>query len=159
MLTENAQERRTRMAATDVRVKADANTAKIINYDREVPEYTRWQLGVQQHIGAGWVAELNYVGSQGSNLPVRRDLNYLPAEYVSFDRSRDADQEAYLTQSVPNPYKGLLPGTTINGSTVQRRQLLQPHCRDPAACQHQLLRRLRARAADQPLLLLPRPAR
>jgi hypothetical protein len=106
---------------------ADANTAKIINYDREVPQYTRWQLGVQQHLGAGWMAELNYVGSRGSNLAVRRDLNGLPAEYVSFDRSRDADQAAYLTTNVPNPYKGLLPGTTINGSTVQRRQLLVPY--------------------------------
>jgi hypothetical protein len=96
----------------------------IVNEDRKTPLYTRWQLGVQRDLGAGWMVQLDYVGSRGRNLPVRRDLNGLPAEYVSFKRERDTAQESYLTASVANPFKGLLPGTTMNGSTIQRQQLL-----------------------------------
>jgi len=106
---------------------ANATTAVLIDSDREAPRYARWQLGVQRDFGSGWVAELNYVGSRGSNLPVRRDLNGLPAEYLSFRRDRDTAQETYLSAPVPNPFAGLLPGTTINGATIQRQQLLRPY--------------------------------
>src|SRR4029453_9152617 len=40
--------------------------------------------------------------------------------------SRDAGLEALLSAQVPNPMAGLLPGSTINGATVQRQQLLRP---------------------------------
>ncbi|OFV80837.1 MAG: hypothetical protein A2Y78_08665 [Acidobacteria bacterium RBG_13_68_16] len=102
---------------------ADAVTM-IVNSERKTPVYTRWQLGAQRDLGAGWVVQLDYIGSQGRNLPVRRDLNGLPKEYVSFNAERDTAQETYLTTNVTNPFKGLLPGTTLNGSTIQRQQLL-----------------------------------
>jgi hypothetical protein len=102
---------------------ADATTV-IVNSERKAAIYTRWQLGAQHDLGSGWVIQFDYIGSRGSNLPVRRDLNYIPEEYVSTERARDTDQEKYLTTNVTNPFKGLLPGTTLNGSTIQRQQLL-----------------------------------
>lgn len=104
----------------------DAVTA-IVNYDRKSALYTRWQLGVQRDLGAGWMVQLDYVGSRGRNLPVTRDLNYVPKEYISFTAERDAAQESYLSTSVSNPFAGLLPGTTMNGSTIQRQQLLKAY--------------------------------
>ena len=40
-------------------------------------------------------------------------------------RSRDNATESFLTANVPSPFTGLLPGSTINGATVQRQQLLR----------------------------------
>jgi Carboxypeptidase regulatory-like domain len=104
----------------------DAVTS-IINYDRKAPIYTRWQIGTQRDLGKGWAVELDYIGSHGSNLPVRRDLNGLPLQYTSFMRARDTTQEAYLSANVPNPFAGLLPGTTLNGATIQRQQLIRAY--------------------------------
>ena len=41
--------------------------------------------------------------------------------------TRDAANEAYLSASVPNPFAGLLPNTTLNGKTTTRYQLLRPY--------------------------------
>jgi hypothetical protein len=73
------------------------------------------------------MVQLDYVGSRGRNLPVRRDINGLPREFVSFSRSRDAAWESYLSASVPNPFAGLVPNTTLNGTTTTRFQLLRPY--------------------------------
>ncbi len=99
----------------------------IVPAERKVPYYTRWQLGAQRDIGAGWSAEVYYVSSRGKNLPVVRDLNALPMEYLSTSPMRDTAHESFLTQQVPNPFQGLLPGSSLNGSTIQRGQLLRPY--------------------------------
>ncbi|MBK9374362.1 MAG: carboxypeptidase regulatory-like domain-containing protein [Holophagales bacterium] len=104
-----------------------STTASIMQQDRESPTYTRWSAGVMQDLGKGWRLDAAYVGSEGRNLAVRRDINYIPREYLSTSASRDAAVETYLSTNVPNPYKGLLPGTSFNGSTIQRRQLLRPY--------------------------------
>ena len=101
--------------------------SSLIQPDRKTPTYTRWQAGVQRDLGAGWHTEVAYVGSQGRNLPVRHDLNGLPSQYVSNAAERDTAQETFLSQNVPNPYAGLLPGTSYNGTTIQRSQLLRAY--------------------------------
>jgi hypothetical protein len=58
---------------------------------------------------------------------VARTINGIPVEYLSKTASRDAANEAFLSTTVRNPFAGLLPGSTINGSTVQRQQLLRPY--------------------------------
>jgi hypothetical protein len=97
----------------------------IVPSERKTPYYTRWQAGIQRELGAGIVVEAFYVGARGRNLPVVRELNGIPMEWLSTSRTRDTAREAFLTQSVPNPFAGLLPGTTMNGATVQRGQLLR----------------------------------
>jgi hypothetical protein len=104
-----------------------STSTSIIQQDRKTPTYTRWQASVQREFGHGWLLEAAYIGSQGRNLAVRHDINGLPLQYVSTKAERDTAQEAYLTQAVANPYAGLLPGTSYNGSTVQRQQLLKAY--------------------------------
>ena len=104
-----------------------STTASIIQQDRKSPTYTRWQAGIAQDLGKSWRLDLAYVGSEGRDLAVRRDINGTPAEYLSTLGYRDTAVEAYLSANVPNPYKGLLPGTSYNGSTIQRGQLLKPY--------------------------------
>ncbi len=104
-----------------------AAPGNLVQMDRKIPYYTRWQVSVQRDLGAGWMTELMYVGSRGTNLPVFLDSNNIPMQYLSTSRYRDTANEAYLTQQVPNPFYGLVPGSTMNGATVQRQQLLRPY--------------------------------
>jgi len=53
-------------------------------------------------------------------------VNAVPERYLSRSPVRDAAVINFLTANVPNPFRGLLPGTSLNGSTVQRQQLLRP---------------------------------
>ena len=103
------------------------NLGNLVQYERKSPYYTRFQLGAQHDFGSGWKAEVMYVGSQGSNLPVNRAANNIPVQYLSTSKTRDIAQEANLSQNVPSPFTGLLAGSTINGATVQRQQLLRPY--------------------------------
>src|SRR5205085_11288483 len=92
---------------------------------REVPYYNRWQVDLQRDLGAGWKVESYYLDSRGTHLPIVRELNGLPFQYLSTSRTRDTTNEAFLSASVPNPFQGLLAGTTLNGATIQRQQLLR----------------------------------
>ncbi len=98
----------------------------VVPSERKSPFYVRWQAGIQRDLGRGWVVELTYLGSRGSDLPVLREINGLPTEFLSTSRVRDTAHEAFLSQQVPNPFQGLLPGTAFNGATIARSQLLRP---------------------------------
>ena len=93
---------------------------------RESPYYRRWQIGGQHDLGAGWKMEVNYLDSRGTHLPVQRELNGIPYQYLSTSNIRDTAQESFLSASVANPFAGMLPGTTLNGATTTRGQLLKP---------------------------------
>jgi hypothetical protein len=94
--------------------------------DREAPYYTRWEVSVQRDLGKGWVAAATYLGSRGRRLPVARQTNNIPIQYLSTSRTRDTANETFLSTNVPNPFQGLLPGSTMNGANIQRQQLLRP---------------------------------
>ncbi len=95
--------------------------------DRKTPYYTRWEASVQRDFGGGWVAVLTYMGSRGRDLPVVRQTNNIPMPYLSTSRTRDTVNESFLSTNVTNPFAGLLPGSTMNGATAQRQQLLRPY--------------------------------
>jgi hypothetical protein len=65
------------------------------------------------------------VNSRGRHLPVTRELNGLPMQFLSTSRIRDTAHETFLSGTVANPFQGLLPGTTINGANITRAQLLR----------------------------------
>jgi hypothetical protein len=58
---------------------------------------------------------------------VLRQLNAVPRQYFSTSPVRDDPTNNRLTQQVPNPFAGLLPGTGLNGANVARSQLLRPY--------------------------------
>jgi hypothetical protein len=114
-------------AANGLASQLGQNLGTLYQPDREAPFYTRWEANVQRDFGDGWVGAFTYLGSRGSKLPVARAVNNIAFQYLSTSRSRDAATEALLTQNVPNPFAGLLPGSTINGATIQRQNLLRPY--------------------------------
>jgi hypothetical protein len=95
--------------------------------DRQVPYYTRWELSVQHELPDGWVVAATYLGSRGSNLPVIQAVNNIPIQFLSTSRTRDTANENLLSQTVPNPFAGLIPGTSFNNATIARNQLMRPY--------------------------------
>jgi hypothetical protein len=58
-----------------------------------------------------------FVGSRSRRIQVSQQLNALPLNALQLG-------SASLTKNVANPMAGLIPGTALNGATVQQQQLL-----------------------------------
>lgn len=90
------------------------------------PYSIRWSLDVQRQLLPDLVFEIGYTGNHSVHLPVDRQLDYIPPQYLSTSPVRDQATIDRLSANVPNPFAGLLPGTSNNGSTIQFQQLLRP---------------------------------
>lgn len=112
--------------ALGLRSQLGQNLGTLYQPDREAAYYRRWEVSLQRDWQGGWLTSATYIGSRGVNLPVARQTNNLPIQYLSTSRSRDAATETLLSANVSNPFAGLLAGSTINGATVARSQLLRP---------------------------------
>jgi hypothetical protein len=99
--------------------------SRFMALDAQNSELLRYQLTVQRELPAQWLLEVGYVGSHGYNLLTDRELNNVPAEYLSTSRSRDQAVIDFLGTQVPNPMAGLLP-TGSTGANIARSQLLRP---------------------------------
>jgi hypothetical protein len=87
----------------------------------------RWSVSLQRELPGQWVVEGAYVASRSYDLNTDYNLNFVPAQYLSTSNVRDTARINFLTANVANPFAGLLPGEGMNGSTVQRQQLLRPY--------------------------------
>jgi Carboxypeptidase regulatory-like domain len=83
-------------------------------------------FGFQKQLPAQMTLDASYVGTRASQLPVTLNIDALSAANLALGNSDLGGTSGYLTAQIANPFKGLLPGTTLNGATVQRQQLLQP---------------------------------
>jgi carboxypeptidase family protein/TonB-dependent receptor-like protein len=91
------------------------------------PYNQRWDFGFQRELPGGWIAEASYVGNRGTHIEITRNINVTPQKYLSTLPTRDDARRGYLTANVPNPFFGVLPGTTIGGSSMlARERLLRP---------------------------------
>jgi Carboxypeptidase regulatory-like domain len=90
------------------------------------PSTHRWSLGFQRELPWQMLVEATYVGSHSDHLPVTRQLNAVPQQYLSTSPVRDDATNNRLSQQVPNPFVGLVP-TGLTGANVSRSQLLRPY--------------------------------
>ena len=90
------------------------------------PYVHQFSLGIQRELPGHINAEASYVGSRTMSALVSNSIDSLSVANLALgDPSKGGDPN-YLNQQVPNPFQDLLPGTTINGPTVARSQLLRP---------------------------------
>jgi hypothetical protein len=92
----------------------------------ELPYNLRWTMTLQQQLQQDLMLEVGYIGSHSMHLPENLDANYIPDSVLSTSPVRDQTTINALTANVANPFQGLLPGTTLNGSTIAVQQLLKP---------------------------------
>ncbi|MFN0121708.1 MAG: TonB-dependent receptor, partial [Blastocatellia bacterium] len=90
----------------------------------------RFSLGAQRELPGGWLAEVSLVGNRSFDGVVSTNyLNAVPRQYLSTSTSRDQamiNAINFLATNFPNPFRNLIPGTGLNGATVNRGQLLRP---------------------------------
>ena len=86
---------------------------------RRIPITHQYSFEIQRELPGKLLFSVGYVGNQARRLQVNQSINEISADSLALG-------SAALTASVPNPMAGLVPGTGINGGTVQRQQLLRP---------------------------------
>jgi hypothetical protein len=99
------------------------------NQSPQIPMTNRWELGIQ-HARHGYLFELNYIGNKTNHIELARNINTLPAQYLSTLRVRDDAYNNYLSAAIPNPMYQLVPGNTqgtYTSQTISRQTLLSPY--------------------------------
>src|SRR4029453_13977150 len=111
----------------------NASGARVVPLDFKNAQNTRYLISVQRELPNQWLIEGGYTGSRGWNLTTggggqagEIELNAIQSQYLSTSRVRDQANIDFLAALVPNPFRGLLPGTAFNAATVARSQLLRP---------------------------------
>lgn len=89
-----------------------------------VPYNERWSFDIQQQLSRNMMLDIGYIGSHQVHLSYNNNLNALPVQYLSRSPKFDAAVTSTLSATVPNPMKGLLPGSANNGSTTTVANLL-----------------------------------
>jgi hypothetical protein len=95
----------------------------------KVPYNMRWSFGLERQFGP-WLAAVDYVGNHGVHLPIQKEYDAIPAQYLStVTNGSDADKALQLAATVNNPFVNILPNTVSLGSgkTVNITQLLRPY--------------------------------
>lgn len=101
------------------------------NPDRKVPHVYQYSFGVQHQLPWNVAVDVSYVGSRSYDINTNdnqagpaRNLNVLSEAQLRQAQSNPS----FLTQSVPNPFAGLIPNNaTLNAPTIARSQLLLPY--------------------------------
>ena len=87
---------------------------------RTVPFLHSFSSGIQYELPFRSVIEVSYSGSRSRQLPTSKSLNSVTADqYV-------ANGTNLTGTTVPNPYAGLLPGSSLNGAAITLQQSLLP---------------------------------
>ena len=105
----------------------------LFSYNRKNANFDRFILGIQRELPFDIAVEGTLVYSRGRDLPVLRQLNFIPREFLndftnaepSTIAARIAATQTFLNANVANPFRGLVPqNATLNAATIQRRFLL-----------------------------------
>ena len=89
------------------------------NSNRVVPWTHQFSFEIQHALPGQFLVSAAYIGSRTRDLEVSKEINEIPLSAFALGATA-------LTQNVPNPMAGLIPGTSLNGVTVPRQQLLRP---------------------------------
>lgn len=85
----------------------------------------RWNFDIQHQLAKDAMVELSYVGNHSVHQTNNLNLSAVPAQYLSRLPVRDDATIKALSAVVPNPFAGLLPGTSLNGTTTATSNLLK----------------------------------
>ena len=90
------------------------------------PYAHRWQFSLQRELRKDLALELAYVGADSADLRINRQMNAIPARFLSTSPVRDQATIDALNRQVPNPFFPNLPGTGLGAANTSRGQLLRP---------------------------------
>ncbi|HWB85349.1 MAG TPA: carboxypeptidase regulatory-like domain-containing protein [Bryobacteraceae bacterium] len=94
--------------------------------DGRIANVYNYSFGFQQVLPGQITLEVAYVGSRTHNVGITKAYNALSLQNLALGDASKGGDPNYLNQKVPNPFAGLLPGTSLNSATITRQQLLLP---------------------------------
>lgn len=104
-----------------------ASTNPIIPIDRQNAKFARLIFGFQRELPGHFVVEANFITAWGYDLTVARNLNFVPRQFLGDTPATDTAANTFLSATIPNPFRNLLPGTGSpfnTASTITRAQSL-----------------------------------
>ena len=103
-----------------------ASDAPIIGLLRKNSKFVRVVLGIQRELPGQIVVEANFIRANGYDLPVSRNLNFVPRQFLGDNPTTDAAASTFLSVTIPNPFRNLVPGgSALNtAQTITRAQSL-----------------------------------
>jgi hypothetical protein len=98
----------------------------IIGLLRKNSKFVRVVLGIQRELPGQIVVEANYIRANGYDLPVSKNLNFVPRQFLGDNPTADAAANTFLSATIPNPFRNLVPGGSAfnTASTITRAQSL-----------------------------------
>lgn len=85
-----------------------------------------FSFGIQKVLANQVKIDVSYVGSRSHDAPVSNSYNSLSVANLALGDASKGGNPNNLNNKVPNPFQGLLPGTSLNSATVPAQQLLLP---------------------------------
>ena len=109
---------------TGIGADVAATEAPIIGLLRKNSKFVRVVLGIQRELPGQIVVEANFIRANGYNLPVSRNLNFVPRQFLGDNPTTDAAANTFLTATIPNPFRNLVPGGSAfnTATTITRAQ-------------------------------------
>jgi len=89
-------------------------------HDRTIPYTHQFSFGIQHELPWRLLLDVSYAGNRTFQLPTSKSINEISVS----DWAQGATK---LASQVTNPFAGLLPGTSLNSSTVAYSQMLRPY--------------------------------
>jgi hypothetical protein len=91
----------------------------------KVPYVHQFSFGFQRQLPGQMTLDIAWVGSRSNQLWINnKGVNALSLSNLALGDPNQGGNPNYLTAQVPNPFAGLIPGTSLNNATVVRSQLL-----------------------------------
>ncbi len=87
---------------------------------RTIPRNWQYSFSIQRQLPWNIMAEAGYVGSRTYQIETSVNIDTISAAQL-------AQFGSTLNSTVPNPFQGLLPGTSLNGATIAREQSIVPY--------------------------------
>jgi hypothetical protein len=104
-----------------------SSAAPVSDPGRKNAKFARLIFGVQRELPGHFVVEGNFVSAWGYDLSVARNLNFVPRQFLGDTPTTDTAANTFLSATIPNPFRNLLPGTGSpfnTSSTITRAQSL-----------------------------------
>ena len=111
---------------TNLGVDVATSSDPIISVNRVNPKFMRLVIGFQRELPGQFVLEANFVTSRGYSMPVSRNFNFVPRQFLGSDPTTDAAANTFLSGTIANPFRNIAPaGSPLNtATTITRAQSL-----------------------------------
>ena len=111
---------------TGIGADVASQEAPIVGLLRKNSKFVRVVFGIQRELPGQIVVEANFIRANGYNLPVSRNLNFVPREFLGDNPTTDAAANTFLSTTISNPFRNLVPGGSPfnTATTITRAQSL-----------------------------------